>query len=96
MDEPTREEKALIEKAKLKLDAAVQQYYSETSRAWNNDNPGMLMGWTLGMSLARVDEDGDEENMLQIESSPGLNNFTARGIAESAGEAFAAQAYGDL
>lgn len=94
-DRPTKEQRLQIDALKARLDVAVSEYYYEISKVWANDNPGMVMGWVLGLSLAAVDEDDDETNALQIESSPGLNNFTARGIADSTAEAFAAQAYGE-
>jgi hypothetical protein len=95
-EEPTPEQRAAIEVAKGKLDQAVLEYYSTTSRIWENDNPGMVLAWTLGLAISRIDrETGIEENPLQIESSPGINNFFASGVAMHTAEAFADQARGE-
>ena len=82
-----------VHKAEAKLDHAVREYFTEVSLAWENDNPGTLVGWTLGMALYRM-EAGDDEDNLMIASSPGLNNFMARGVADATAESFQAQASG--
>lgn len=82
-----------VDAARRKLDQAVREYYTAVSVAWENDNPGMLVGWTLGMALSRFDAEQEEDNLM-IESSPGLNNFMARGVADAAAESFQAQASG--
>lgn len=82
-----------IKQAKAKLDTAIHEYLAEVSAAWKNDNPGIVVGWTLGIGLTRFEEDGEEDNLM-IESSPGINNYLARGIADATAESFQAQASG--
>ncbi len=66
-----------------------------TSVAWENDDPGMVVGWTIGIALTRFGQDGlaDEDNLM-IESSPGINNYMACGIADATAESFQMQASG--
>lgn len=80
--------------AKSKLDQAVRAYHAAVSVAWENDNPGIVVGWVMGMAVSRYDENDVEEDNLMIESAPGLNNFMARGVADAAAESFQAQASG--
>lgn len=82
-----------VDKAKQALDEAVREYFDAVSEAWENDNPGYVVGWILGIGLTRM-EDGDEEDNLMIESSPGMNNYLARGVADATAESFQAQASG--
>lgn len=84
-----------VDRAKAKLDQAVREYVEECAVAWENEDPGMVVGWTIGIALTRFGQDGlaDEDNLM-IESSPGINNYMARGIADAAAESFQMQASG--
>jgi hypothetical protein len=85
-------------KAKAKLDQAVREYIAECAEAWEEPEPrGMVVGWTMGVALTKFGSEGDED-MLMIESSPGLNNYMARGVADATAESFQLQAsgYGDI
>ena len=83
--------------SKRKLDQAVREYVQECATAWENDNPGMVIAWTLGVALTRFGEDGEEDNLM-IESAPGTNNYLARGLADATAESFQLQAsgFGDI
>lgn len=82
-----------VDAARSILDHAVRDYYTAVSEAWGNDNPGVLVGWTLGLGITRFEANGEEDNLM-IESSPGINNYLARGIADATAESFQAQASG--
>lgn len=82
-----------VRQAESKLDQAIREYFDEVSKAWENDNPGMIVGWIAGMALTRIEE-GDEEDNLMIVSSPGINNYLARGVADATAESFQMQATG--
>ncbi len=82
-----------VDRAKAKLDEAVREYLREVSLAWENDNPGVIVGWVMGLGITRFEQGGEEDNLM-IESSPGINNYLARGIADATAESFQAQASG--
>ena len=81
-----------VDDANRKLDQAVREYVTACTEAWGNE-PAMVIGWTLGIGLTRFSADG-EDDMLMIESAPGINNYLARGLADATAESFQAQASG--
>lgn len=75
-----------------KLDEAIREYMADFTDERGID--GVVVGWILGVAHARYPEGGVEEDNLLIESTEGINNFLARGLADSTAESFASQAMG--
>ncbi|WNO27817.1 hypothetical protein SEA_HUWBERT_66 [Microbacterium phage Huwbert] len=79
------------EARKRRLDDAVREYI-ESMRAEGKIPDGhFTTGWILGISMGGYEEAKEIDGLI-TESSPGINNFMASGLAQATGEEFSYQA----
>ena len=77
---------------KNKLDDAIRDYFQAGVDDGSLGSGGYVVGWTVAIAATRI-IDGEEADGFIIEQSPGMNNFTAAGLAVAAAGAFENQLY---
>lgn len=51
------------------------------------DGPHVMFGWVLGIGVTRYGEDGEDDDMVLV-NSKGLNNYTAAGMGRILGREY--------
>lgn len=77
---------------KNKLDDAIRDYFQAGVDDGSLGNGGYVVGWTVAIAATRM-IDGQEADGFIVEQSPGMNNFTAAGLAVAAASAFENQMF---
>ena len=77
---------------KNKLDDAIRDYFQAGVDDGSLDSGGYVVGWTVAIAATRI-IGGKEADGFIVEQSPGMNNFTAAGLAVAAAGAFENQLY---
>ena len=83
----------LEEYRKKKLNDAVAEYVTLMKEAGGLKKDHFVTGWVIGIAITGFDENGEVDGSF-IESSHGINNFFASGLAATTSEKFASQALG--
>ena len=77
------------------LDNAVREYVQHGIKSGDFDDTSVISGWIIGISTAGYEGGKDIDGHI-VESSPGVNNFMAAGLALATSTAFESQMYGDV
>ena len=77
---------------KNKLDDAIRDYFQAGVDDGSLGSGGYVVGWTVAIAATRM-IDGEEADSFLVEQSPGMNNFTAAGLAVAAASAFENQMF---
>ena len=75
-----------------KLDDAIRDYFQSGVDDGSLGSGGYVVGWTVAIAATRM-IDGQQADGFIVEQSPGMNNFTAAGLAVAAASAFENQMY---
>lgn len=76
-----------------KLDAAFEEYVRDMVNTGDMP-PGILSGWVAGISVVHFDPSGSDTDGILTESTPNMNSFLARGVADATAERFGQVASG--
>ena len=75
-----------------KLDDAIRDYFQSGVDDGSLGSGGYVVGWTVAIAATRMIDDQEADGFI-IEQSPGMNTFTAVGLAVAAASAFENQMY---